>query len=129
MPTVSYHGDMARNWETNPHPLAGSYRTLANGRKVWLDERGKAHLVSPSGNLVGAQHWDEDAAQEEAAHADYLAELRNERYWEERGDSWYVGSQEEARERYLEGLAEQRQQDRLDARDEAREWGGEDIPS
>jgi hypothetical protein len=42
----------------NPHPLAGEYRTLASGRKVWIDERGVAHFVTPQGNLTGARRYD-----------------------------------------------------------------------
>jgi len=102
---------MARNWETNPHPLSGEYRTLSSGRRIWIDERGVAHFVTPAGNLTHGQEWDEDAAQEEAAHADFLAEQAAERYWEERGNDSYIGSQEEARERYLEGLAEAERDD------------------
>jgi|SRR5215469_5142131 len=123
---------MARNWETNPHPLTGEYRTLSSGRRIWIDERGVAHFVTPSGNVTGAQHWDE---QDYEGPTCSICDGLGHGYPGgppcplEEGDRWYVGSQEEARERYLEGLAEQRQQDREDARDEAREWGGEDIPS
>jgi hypothetical protein len=134
---------MARNWETNPHPMANTYRTLSNGRKVWIDERGTAHFVSPSGNLVGAQHpcpvcgvpgHDvDDCVAYEGPHCSICDGLGH-------GypggppcplevDDRYAGSQEEARDRYLESLAEQAKEDRLDARDEAKEWGGEDIPS
>jgi hypothetical protein len=33
------------------HPLGGTYRTLASGRRVWIDDRGIAHLVSTQGNV------------------------------------------------------------------------------
>jgi hypothetical protein len=106
----------------NPHPLSGSYRRLASGREVFIDDRGVATLVADE------PEWDEGPT---CSICDGLGHgypgggpcpL-------EEGDSWYVGSQEEARERYLEGLAEQAKADREDARDEAIEWGGMDIPS
>jgi hypothetical protein len=76
----------------NPHPLSGEYRTLRSGRKVWIDDRGVAHLVTPRGNMAGARHYD----------------------WDDYGSDHAAERAKEARE---------------DGRDEAREWGGEDIPS
>lgn len=107
----------------NPHPLSGSYRRLASGREVFIDDRGHATFVAP---------YDEEDY-DEGGHCSICDALGHG--YPGAGpcplevDDRYVGSQEEARDRYLEGLAEQAQQDRLDARDEAREWGGLDIPS
>lgn len=113
---------------TNP-----TTRRLASGALALLDARGRVTQILPLCPICGEHGHDLDDCQPYEGPTCSICDGLGHGYpgagpcpLEDRGD--YAGSQEEARDRYLEGLAERRQEDRLDARDEAKEWGGIDFP-
>ena len=80
-------------------------RTLASGNVALLDPTGRLVLtVLPAATVAKLQDDELQAQHEAEAWEDACkAEEANERYWEDRGN--YAGSQEDAYDRWLDGLA------------------------